>query len=70
MLLKYLHHLANEADESSLNDDPYSFLSLEEFHLITRKQFVQWRLQQSSQQPKFPNGNGCKEYTQQDSRSE
>ena len=70
MLLKYLHHLANEADESSLNDDPYSFLSLEEFQLITRKQFMQWRLQQSSQQPKFPNGSGCKGYTQQDSRSE
>ena len=60
MLWMYLHHLANEAEESSFNDDTYSFMSLEEFQLITRRQFVQWRLEHSSQQAKFPNGNGSR----------
>ena len=32
MLWKYLHHLANKAEESSFDDDPYSFMGPEEFH--------------------------------------
>ena len=53
MLWKYLHYLANEAEESSFNDDPYSFMGPEEFKLITRKQFMQWRLEHSSQHDTF-----------------
>ena len=49
MLSKYLHHGANKAEESSFNDNPYSFMGPEEFHHITRKQFIQWRLEHSSQ---------------------
>ena len=64
MLWKYLHYLANDAEESSFNDDPYSFMDPEEFKLITRKQFMQWRLEHSSEQAKFPNGNGNRGYTQ------
>ena len=45
-------------EESAFNDDPYFFMGPEEFILITRKQFMQWRLEHSSQQAKFPNGNG------------
>ena len=70
LLWKYLHYLANEAEESSFNDDPYSFMGPEEFKLITRKQFMQWRLEHSSLLTKFPNGNGNREYTQQDSKLE
>ena len=70
MLWKYLHHLANKAEESSFNDDPYSLMGPEEFHHITRKQFMHWMLEHSSQQAKFPNGNGNRGYTQQDSRPE
>ena len=54
MLWTYLHYLANEAEESSFNDDPYSFMGREEFKLITRKQFMQWRLEHSSLLTKFP----------------
>ena len=68
MLWKYLHYLANEAEESSFNDDSYSFMGPEEFKLITRKQFMQWRLEHSSQQAKLPNGNGNRGYTHQDSK--
>ena len=35
MLWKYLHYLANEAEESSFNNDPYSLMGPEEFKLIT-----------------------------------
>ena len=68
MLWKYLHYLADEAEELSFNDDPYSFMGPEEFKLITRKQFMQWRLEHFSQQAKFPNGNGNRGYIQQESK--
>ena len=54
MLWKYLHHLANKAIESPTHADPYSFMDPEEFHQITRKQFMQWRLEHSSQQKISP----------------
>ena len=42
----------------------------EEFKLITRRQFMQWRLEHSSEQAKFPNSDGNKGYVQQDSKLE
>ena len=69
MLWKYLHYLANETEESSFNDDPYTFMGPEEFKLITRKQFMQWRLEHSSQQAKLPKGNGNRDIPSQTPRS-
>ena len=42
MLWKYLHHLVNQAKESTTHDNPYSFMDPEGFHQISRKQFMQW----------------------------
>ena len=69
MLWKYLHYLVSKTIESSPHDDPYAFMDPEEFHQITRKQIMQWRLEHSCQQTNSSNGNGSRRYAQQDSRS-
>ena len=50
MLWKNLHHLVNKAKESSTHVNSYSFLDPEGFCQLTRKEFMTWRLEHSSQQ--------------------
>ena len=70
MLWKYLHHLVNKAKESSTLVDSFPFLEPEGSCQLTRKEFMTWRLEHSSQQRNLHTGNGPIGYTQQDSRYE
>ena len=70
MLWKYLHHLVNQAKESSSHVNSYSFLDPEGFYQLTRKEFMTWRLEHSSQQTNPNTGSGPRGYTQKDSRCE
>ena len=68
MLWKCLHHLVNKAKESSTHVNSYSFLNPEGFCQLTRKEFMTWRLEHSSQQANLLTGSGSRGYTHQDSR--
>ena len=68
MLWKYLHHLVNKARESSTHGNLYSVMIPDEFCNLTRKEFMTWKLEHSSQYTNPITGNGPRGYTQQDSR--
>ena len=49
MLWKYLHHLVRETQESSIPGNPFTILLSDQFCILTWKEFMTWRLQDSNQ---------------------
>ena len=70
MLWKYLHHLVRKANASSTTEDPYSFMSPEQFCNLTRRESMSCRLEESNQSVSSILSNGYRRYTQQESRHE
>ena len=69
MLSKYLHHLVREAKESSISGNALSILLPEHFCKLTWKEFIIWRLQDSTQNTSYITNTGYTGQSREDSRN-
>ena len=70
MLWKYLHHLVQGAQESSIPGIPLSILLPDQFCNLTWKEFMTWRLEDSNQNTSSVSSTGYQGHTKQCSRHE